>query len=69
MQKLTLSWKMCAKMSSILIHSPNVMLVLVHIQSIKVLSSNKNGTAMNLLIQIISRCLLPPGKLVYLPLE
>lgn len=54
-------------MSSILIHSPNVMLVLVHIQSIKVLSSNKNGTAMNLLKQIIRRCSLL-GTL-YLPLE
>jgi len=39
----TLSWKICAKMSSILSQSGNVIDVSVHTQSIIVRSSNTNG--------------------------
>lgn len=53
---------MCEKMSSILIHSPKVILVVVHIQSIKVLNSNKNGTAMNLLKKTWAVASLIQGK-------
>lgn len=46
--KLTFNKKTLANMSSILSQSMSVMDVSVQIQSIRVRSSNKNGTAMNL---------------------